>query len=132
MGIRWIFIRRTCNVKCSSTGSFSVCASVNSGIGDGFKGYYPGSLHDALTATLGKESGKLPSTSKAVYLTAKYVNQETSNRFYCKAQNLSLKLKAAYDKALEKYDVLVMPTVPFIAPTYTDLPNMTAGTITRE
>ncbi|XP_046355853.1 amidase-like [Haliotis rufescens] len=97
------------------------------GIGDGFKGYYPGSLHDALTATLGKESGKLPSTSKAVYLTAKYVNQETSNRFYCKAQNLSLKLKAAYDRAFEKYDVLVMPTVPFIAPTYTDLPNMTAG-----
>ncbi|XP_046548686.1 amidase-like [Haliotis rubra] len=97
------------------------------GIGDGFKGYYPGSLHDALTATLGKESNKLSSMSKAVYLTAKYVNQETSNKFYCKAQNLSLKLKAAYDKALEKYDVLVMPTVPFIAPTYTSQSNMTSG-----
>lgn len=37
------------------------------------------------------------------------------NRFYAVAQNLGRKLKEAYDEALQKYDLLVMPTLPLKA-----------------
>ncbi len=36
-------------------------------------------------------------------------------RFYAKAQNLSRQLRIAYDRALEEYDLLLMPTVPMTA-----------------
>src|SRR5207253_2542774 len=35
--------------------------------------------------------------------------------FYAKAQNLSRKLRDAYDAALADFDVLVMPTLPLTA-----------------
>ena len=36
--------------------------------------------------------------------------------FYARAQNLNWKLTKTYDALLEKYDVLVMPTLPHKAP----------------
>ena len=36
-------------------------------------------------------------------------------KFYAKGQNLNLLLTKAYDAALEKYDVLIMPTLPYKA-----------------
>jgi amidase len=45
----------------------------------------------------------------------RYLQKKYHGRFYAKAQNLSRVLKAAYDAALENYDVLVMPTIPFKA-----------------
>ncbi len=39
-----------------------------------------------------------------------------SDSYYAKAQNLSRVLRADYDDALSRYDILVMPTVPMTAP----------------
>ena len=37
-------------------------------------------------------------------------------KHYAKSQNVSRLLAAAYDKVLDEYDVLVMPTVKFLPP----------------
>ena len=44
------------------------------------------------------------------------MNRHYHGRYYAKAQNLSRVLKAAHDEALERFDVLVMPTEPMKAP----------------
>lgn len=36
-------------------------------------------------------------------------------RYHSKAQNLRVLLRRAYEQALEKFDALVMPTIPFTA-----------------
>ena len=42
--------------------------------------------------------------------------QEVSgNGFYARGMNLERVAKKAYDDALEKYDVIVMPTLPYVA-----------------
>ena len=44
------------------------------------------------------------------------MSRNYGNKFYGKCQNLTILLTRAYDVALAKYDVLVMPTLPFKAP----------------
>ena len=53
---------------------------------------------------------------KYTSLYGEYVYRNYGNKFYAKSQNLVILLKRAYDMALEKYDVLVMPTLPSKAP----------------
>ena len=52
-------------------------------------------------------------TTKLIALMGSYVEGLYQNKFYGKAQNLVQTLTKAYDKALETYDVLVMPTIIF-------------------
>lgn len=54
-----------------------------------------------------------PST-KNIYYNGAYATKKFPT-LYSKCQNLSLKLKLAYNKALEEYDILVLPTVPYVA-----------------
>ena len=49
---------------------------------------------------------------KFFYLASEYVDKRYGNKFYARAQNLAITLTHAYDTALEKYDVIVMPTLP--------------------
>ena len=44
-----------------------------------------------------------------------YINKNFGPRYYGKALNISRRLTAAYDKALETYDLLLMPTTPMKA-----------------
>jgi amidase len=44
-----------------------------------------------------------------------YINNGYGPRFYGKALNISRRVKAAYDAALQKYDLLLMPTTPMKA-----------------
>jgi amidase len=44
-----------------------------------------------------------------------YGLERYNGRFYAKAQNIARFARAGYDKALETYDLLVMPTVPITA-----------------
>jgi amidase len=45
-------------------------------------------------------------------LVGHYFIKHHRGHFYAKAQNLSRKLRAAYDAALGEDDLLLMPTVP--------------------
>ncbi|KAF2729602.1 amidase [Polyplosphaeria fusca] len=53
-------------------------------------------------------------STKNIYFNGKYA--ETAFPFLlAKATNLSRRLRDAYDQALEKYDILITPTLPYIA-----------------
>lgn len=41
------------------------------------------------------------------------MHQNYQQKFYSKGMNASLVLAEAYDKALEEFDVFIMPTLPF-------------------
>jgi amidase len=44
-----------------------------------------------------------------------YVNNNFGSRYYGKALNITRRITAAYDKALETFDLLLMPTTPMKA-----------------
>jgi amidase len=54
-------------------------------------------------------------TTKNVLLNGVYL-MDTFPSIYAKALNLTRRLKDAYEKALEEYDVLILPTTSFVAP----------------
>lgn len=60
---------------------------------------------------------------KAALLVGGTMKQQHRGRYYAKAHALRRRLAAAYDAALARYDVLVMPTLPITAPA---LPPMDA------
>ena len=45
-----------------------------------------------------------------------HLRRVSHGHYYAKAQNLSRKLRAAFDAALESVDLLLMPTSPITAP----------------
>ena len=49
---------------------------------------------------------------KLVVIIAEYISKNYQNKFYAKSLNLTNVLTMAYDEALKKYDVLIMPTLP--------------------
>ncbi|MDB5998785.1 MAG: amidase [Rhizobacter sp.] len=57
----------------------------------------------------------LSETLKLTMVLGEYFIQKHSGHYYAKAQNLGRQLTAAYDEALAKYDLLLMPTVPMVA-----------------
>jgi len=67
---------------------------------------------------------QLPETTKLAALIGTHMRNTYGSRYYGKAMNLSRQLRAAYDKALQKYDLLLMPTTPMKA---TRIPESTAS-----
>ena len=53
---------------------------------------------------------------KFLFFFGEYITRNYGNKFYAKCQNLIIELTRAYDAALEKYDVIIMPTLPYKAP----------------
>jgi len=74
--------------------------------------YYDTTLQEALSRGLKCRSNDLSSSVKLVRLITKYLQEDYNNIFYGKAQNLGRVLCKAYDEALQKYDVLILPTLP--------------------
>ena len=54
----------------------------------------------------------LSPSAKSMLLTAEYLEARYRGRYYAKAQNVRRSLAAAYDEALDRCEVLLMPTVP--------------------
>ncbi|MGY8663841.1 amidase [Bradyrhizobium sp. UFLA05-109] len=71
-----------------------------------------------------RQADSLSETNKLFLLLGTYINNTYGSRFYGKALNISRRLAAAYDKALETYDLLLMPTTPMKA---TPLPPANAS-----
>jgi amidase len=71
-----------------------------------------------------RQADSLSETTKLMLLLGTYINDNFGSRYYGKAINVSRRLTAAYDKAMETYDLLLMPTTPMKA---TPLPGPNAS-----
>ena len=81
------------------------------GMGTNWRGLYTTSLLDAHSAWKHR-ADELSDSLKITMLLGQYFTKHYRGHFYAKAQNLSRKLRAAYDAALANYDLLLMPTLP--------------------
>ena len=88
------------------------------GFGHSAEMYHDTALQEAVFRGLKCHSNELSRTTKFVRLIAKYLHEEYNGVFYGKAQNLGRVLCKAYDKVLETYDVLILPTIPKKAPVF--------------
>ena len=89
--------------------------------GNGYGMNWQGEYDPELVAHYGKQWRANPDefseTVKFVLLTGGYGLTTHYGRHYAMARNLALQLRKAYDEALDRYDVLVMPTLPLTAST---------------
>jgi amidase len=83
-------------------------------MGTNWRGLYTTTLLDAHSAWKHR-ADELSDSLKITMLLGQYFTKHYRGHFYAKAQNLSRKLRAAYDEALGKYDLLLMPTLPMKA-----------------
>ena len=81
------------------------------GMGTNWRGLYNTTLLDAHSAWRYR-ADELSDSLKITMLLGHYFTKHYRGHFYSKSQNLSRKLRAAYDEALAKYDLLLMPTLP--------------------
>ena len=84
------------------------------GFGTNWRGLYVTSLLDAHSAWRHR-ADELSDSLKLSMLAGEYFTKHYRGHYYAKAQNLSRKLRAAYDAELSKYDLLLMPTLPMKA-----------------
>jgi len=60
-------------------------------------------------------ANELSETTKLFTLLGSHMRRQHGSRYYGKAINLGRKLRAAYDEALGRFDLLLMPTMPIMA-----------------
>ena len=84
------------------------------GMGFNWKGQYTVSLLDAHAAWR-ERANDLSDSLKISMFIGEYFIRHYRGRYYAKAQNIARRLRAAYDAALAKYDLLLMPTLPIKA-----------------
>jgi amidase len=97
------------------------------GVGNNIQGYYPLSMQEAFARGMGTRINDVSPTVKLVLMLGEYMHRNYHGRYHSKAQNLRVLLRRAYEQALEKFDVLVMPTIPFTA-TAIPAPDAPLGT----
>lgn len=85
------------------------------GFGTNWEGLYVTSLIDA-HSNWRSRADELSNSLKLSMFVGEYMQKHYRGHFYAKAQNLSRLLRTTYDKALQSYDLLLMPTVPMTAP----------------
>jgi amidase len=84
------------------------------GMGFNWKGLYTTSLLDAHAAWRAKANELSPSL-KLCMLAGEYMMRQYRGHFYAKAQNLGRLLTQHYDEALQRHDLLLLPTQPMKA-----------------
>jgi amidase len=85
------------------------------GQGIGTKGYYNGGLIDAFGRARARNANDLSVTVKSIALLGNYLHERYGGHYYAKARNLARVLTEAYDAALARVDLLVMPTTVMTA-----------------
>lgn len=79
------------------------------GFATGWEGLYVTSLLDAHANWRTRANELSPSLKISMFI-GEYMQTHYRGHFYAKAQNLARSLRAAYDDALTKFDLLIMPT----------------------
>ena len=85
------------------------------GYGMNWKGRYDPEVVEYYGNRWRADGSRFSETVKLVLLTAGSTMNRYRGKHYAMAQNLAGELRAAYDEALSRYDVLVMPTLPLQA-----------------
>lgn len=85
------------------------------GAGFNWKGLYDVGLLDR-HAGWREQTDALSPSLKLCMMVGQYGLERYNGRYYAKAQNIARRAVAGYDRALAKYDLLVLPTVPVTAP----------------
>ncbi len=88
------------------------------GFGTNHRGLFVTSLIDSFSNWRAR-ADELSASLKICMLVGEYFQKHYRGRYYGKAQNIARRLKHAYEKQLQSYDVLLMPTLPMKA---TELP----------
>jgi len=78
--------------------------------GTNHKGHYSTDLVDFYGRARRARGGDYSPTVKLTVLLGAYLSERYNHHYYAKAQNLGRRLRAGYAQALERCDVLVMPT----------------------
>jgi amidase len=88
--------------------------------GNGYGHNYEGLYDPELIAYYGRQRREVADrwspTVTMVALTGRWSAQQEQTRHYAMARNLAVEVRAQYDRALADVDLLVMPTVPMVAP----------------
>lgn len=85
------------------------------GLGTNWQGYYDTALLDAYANARLTRPYDFPAPLKLTMFMGEYMHRHYHGRYYAVAQNLRRTLRQAYDDALGKVDLLVMPTTPMPA-----------------
>ncbi|MGN6793834.1 MAG: amidase [Streptosporangiaceae bacterium] len=85
------------------------------GFGMNWPGRYDPELMDHYGQGRRERADQLPETVKATIFAGRHAIDSHGGRYYAMARNLALELTAAYDEALESFDVLALPTLPITA-----------------
>jgi amidase len=84
-------------------------------MGYSWEGLYTTSLLDAYARGWRSRPNDMAETVKMVLFMGEYLHRYYHGRYYAKSQNLRRSLREAYDRVLDEYDLLAMPTMPFRA-----------------
>ncbi len=84
------------------------------GMGTGWKGMYTTGLLD-FHSNWRSRADELSDTLKVCMFLGEYFLRHHRGHYYAKSQNLSRQLRETYDKMLNAYDLLLMPTTPMKA-----------------
>lgn len=87
---------------------------LGNGMGFNWKGLYDVALLDR-HAKWREHADALSATLKLCMFVGQYGLERYGGRYYAKAQNIARRARAGYDRVLERYDLLLMPTVPIVA-----------------
>ncbi len=85
------------------------------GFGTGWEGLYVTSLLDR-HANWRSRADELSPSLKISMFVGEYMLRHHRGHYYAKAQNISRRVRRAYDQALKTYDLLLTPTLPMTAP----------------
>ncbi|MBC8090977.1 MAG: amidase, partial [Pseudonocardia sp.] len=98
----------------SVEGAASQMVDLN-GYGLNWKGLYDPEVMEHYGNQWRADGSQFSETVKLVLLAGKYALNSHHGKHYGMAQNLAVQLRTAYDEALARFDVLVLPTTPIPA-----------------
>jgi amidase len=101
--------------NCVATEGALAQMVLHDGMGLNWQGYYTTSIVDYYGRARRVLADNYSDTVKFVILLGQYMADKYFGRYYAKAQNLVPVLTKGYDDALDKYDLLFMPTIPMKA-----------------
>ena len=85
-------------------------------VGSGWAGWYPASLADWVFRARRERASRLSPAVKLMALVGQHASETLGSGHYARARNQVPALRAAYDEALGRVDLLLLPTAPTVAP----------------